>query len=148
VALISVYTLYLLVIFIYGLFIWTDPLQRAGALLVGLGALAVTVQLFRSHVFRSRVLVELSQEAGADDFDLAVSVAANPVAATVEVERRDGTTETPAVPARLAKPGAIRRMTVTVPFAGASQLEVWAHRLTPTAESESLQAIAEVDGQE
>ena len=55
----SIYTIFLSILFIHGLFIWSNPMARCSALCVALLSLGATFFMKRYGAFASRVVVEL-----------------------------------------------------------------------------------------
>lgn len=52
------YFIFLISIFAHGLFIWTDPIQRLGAILVGIFAIVTTYMSYRTGSFKPRLVLE------------------------------------------------------------------------------------------
>lgn len=59
VLLIIVYIIFLFSILAHGLFIWADPIQRAGAILVGVFAMITTYTAYRGNAFKPRMVLEI-----------------------------------------------------------------------------------------
>jgi hypothetical protein len=146
----TIYIVSLASIFLHGLIIWADPLWRAGALLAGGLIIVMSVVLARTQAFKRRLVVELRQEAGAEDSArFSVVAAGEPVATAVQLEYPDGqrrqTTEAGAVPTF----SSLRRVSFEPdlgrhPAARPEELKVWAHKVLPSGDSEGLPELLEV----
>jgi hypothetical protein len=139
------YLLFLAILFIHGLVIWQSPLERAGALLVGMVMMGATVVMVRRGAFARRAVVELREDQRQGK-QSAFNVVVDGRPATVEVrlgypdgEQRFQATSSP-VPAF----SSLRYAAFQLPATPARELKVWAHRVTPAGDSKSLPALLEV----
>jgi amino acid permease len=57
----GIYLFFLAAIFLHGAILWTDPIQRAGALVIGVLVLIATGLMFRHRAFAPRLVLELHQ---------------------------------------------------------------------------------------
>jgi hypothetical protein len=143
----GIYLLSLSSLFLHGLVIWTDPVQRAGALFVGVVMLVVTFSMARRGAFAPRAVVEVRQDmeqAGAGSF--AVMAAGEPLPAGVRLEYAGGGGERrlEAAAGPLPDFAALRCAAFDLPAGPARELKVWAHRVKAGGESEGLAGRLEV----
>lgn len=141
----SIYLLFLGNLFLHGLVIWDHPLERAGALIVGLLVLGVTITMMRGGAFARRVVVELREElrvGGRAVF--AVTVAGQPTPAEVQLQSSKGEQRCQAASGEVSSFSSLRSATFRLPAAQAKELKVWAHRVTPEGDSEGLPALVEI----
>lgn len=147
-----VYLLYVVGLFLHGLVIWENPVQRAVALGVGVMMVVVTVSMVRRGVFAPRLVVELREETRGDGETLrvvfGVVAGGRPAEADVRLKYPDEEQHYTAAAGEIRAMSSLQHVDLQVPAAGARELKVWAHRVTPGGESESLPALLEVyDGE-
>src|SRR6266540_523976 len=120
----GLYLLFVSMILLHGLVIFSAPLERAVTLLMGVAVLATTALVLARGALRRRAVVELrAGEAG--------EVAAPSVVSGGEALAAEGQV-------------AARRANVALPATGARELKLWVHRLTPAGGSEPLAAMAAI----
>jgi len=154
----GIYLLFLVSLFLHGLVIWENPVQRAAALAVGLLMLGATIAMARRGAFASRVVVELredqrgrglrpeacpersrrAQPEGQAAF--AITAGGQPAMAEVRLGYADGEQRVRAATAEIPTFSALRYATFQLPATDARELKVWAHQITPEGNSESLPA--------
>ena len=80
---------------LHGLVIWTDPLERAAALVVAGLTAALLIWILRGPAFRRTAAIEIRDAQGGASVDpgFTVTVGGRPLAAHVELEHRDGRTD-------------------------------------------------------
>ena len=143
----GIYSLFLGILFLHGIVIWSNPGERAAALLVGLLVIVVTIAMMRQGAFTRRVIVELKQDKSGENKERAVfAIIANGQPAVAEVEmsyagreekQRAAAGEVPAF-------GDLRSISFHLPVTEARELKVWAHTVTPDGASVSLPAHVHV----
>jgi hypothetical protein len=143
----GIYLLFLGILFLHGIVIWSNPGERAAALSVGLLVIAVTIAMIRQGAFTRRVVVELKQDKSSGNKERAFfAITANGQPAVAEVQmnyaareekRHEAAGEVPAF-------GDLQSVTFHLPPTQARELKVWAHAVTPDGASESLPVIAEI----
>jgi hypothetical protein len=141
----GIYLLFLAVIFLHGFVIWQAPLERAAAVGVGVLVAGATVAMVSRDAFAGRVVVELREDqrgAGCTVFN----VVANGQAATGEVWLLypDGEQRLHTAAGQVPMVAALRSVRFQLPVMQAKLLKVWAHRITPGGDSESMPALLEV----
>jgi amino acid permease len=112
IALAGLYVLFLTIILVHAIFIWTNPEERVSALLLVLLVTWLTASVLRGGIFRGRVVVELLVEG--DSLSLHMSTNGRPMLA-------DPVLPGDAVPAPLSAPGTV---TCTIPSSAPQQLRI------------------------
>jgi amino acid permease len=130
-------------LFLHGLIIWDGPLERAGALLAGVLLIAAILRMIRRGAFATRTVVELREDPSGEG-QLAVTTAGRPSPAEVQLQYGDGEQVVQAATGEIPRFASLRAVTIRLPASRATELKVWAHRLTPEGDSESLSAQLEV----
>jgi len=153
----GIYLLFLASLFLHGLVIWENPVQRAAALAVGLLMVGATTAMARRGAFASRVVVELredqrgrglcpesrrAQPQGRAAF--AITVGGQPATAEVRLGYADGEQRVRAATAEIPTFSALHYATFQLPATDARELKVWAHQITPEGNSEGLPALLQV----
>jgi amino acid permease len=151
--LVGIYLLFMASIFLHGLVIWQDPIQRASAVLAGLAMAGATWAMIRHDAFAGRVVVEVCQDLSSGlappssapcDGRFAISAFGKPIPATVHLGYGANDLALTASSGDLPDFGDLHRITFDLPAVAAHDLKVWAHRVTAAGLSESLPAVAEV----
>ena len=132
---------------LHGLVIWTDPIERAAALIVAVLTLLLIAWILRGPAFRRTAAIELrdAQRGASVDPGFTVTVAGRPLLASVELDHRDGRTDLRAATGPLALDG-LRRATFTLDGHDARSLTVWVHRVTIEGDSIGIPADVELHG--
>lgn len=146
----GIYLLFLVGIVLHGLFIWHRPAERACALIASALALGATVAMVRRGAFAGRVVVQLREDRLAGGRAV-FAITANGQAAPAEVRLGypDGEQHYQAATGEIPAFSSLRDATFHVPATPAKELKVWAHRVTPSGDSEALPTFALVyDGDE
>jgi amino acid permease len=141
----GIYLLFLASLFLHGLVIWENPVQRAAALAVGLLMLGATMAMARRGAFASRLVVELREDQrrpGQAAF--AITSGGQPATAEVRLGYADGEQRVQAATAEIPTFAALRYATFQLPATDARELKVWAHQITPEGNSEGLPARLQV----
>ena len=148
VLIIGIYALYLASPFLHGLVIWQGPIERAGALAVGMLIIGLTIVVARRGAFTPRMVVELRGE-GQDEAGLArrgvfaVTSCGKPAIAEVRLGYPEGERRYQAATGEVPAFSSLRYATFQLPAGQAQELKVWAHKTTPEGDSESLPALLE-----
>jgi amino acid permease len=139
VLLIAIYGLSLASLFLHGLVIWEEPLQRAGALFVGVAMVGVTVWMQRKGAFAPRMTIILREDAqDPERSGFAVTAGGQPVPASVRLEYAEDAREIQASAGDVPAFGSLRRAVFHLPAGLARELKVWVHRVTDAGDSEGL----------
>lgn len=140
----AIYALFLGALFVHGLVIWSNPVERACALAAAVAMSVVPILLLRSRAFASRQTLELRDDLRSERAVIAVRSPYPAPAATVRVQYADGRDLEPET-GEIRFFDRVRRMVAALPpDAAREQLKIWAHRVTPEGESEALAATATV----
>jgi amino acid permease len=140
----AVAVVFLLGVAVFGLWIWTDPIQRAAALGVTAAIVVLVVVSSRRGAFRPRTVVEYRVEATPPPIGVVSVVSAGrPVLATVRVHETAGDRAVPAASV-LQAPGRVRRLGVDLPDAIAPEVLLWVHTVTADGSSTPLPAPVDV----
>jgi hypothetical protein len=145
----SIYSIFLGSIFLHGLVIWQGRLERAGALLVGIATLGMTIIMARRGAVAPRLVVELRVGAGlaadlAPRGTFAVTAGGQPAMAEVRLGYPEGEQRYQTAAGEVPAPSSLRYAIFQIPAEQAQELKVWAHKITPEGNSEGLPALLEV----
>jgi hypothetical protein len=131
----GIYALFLAGIFLHGLVIWSDPLQRGIALLVGVMVVGMTLAM--RGAFARRLNVELREDEGGRAL-FSVTAAGRPAATEVQLRYPQGERRHRAASGEVPAFSSLRRATFRPEASAAAQLKVWAHKVTPEGDSEGI----------
>ncbi len=149
VVIVGIYALYLASPFLHGLVIWQGPVERAGALAVGILIIGLTIATARRGAFTPRMVVELREE-GQKEANLArqavfaVTSCGQPAMAEVRLGYPEGERRYQAATGEVPAFSSLRYAAFQLPAGQSQELKVWAHKTTPEGDSESLPALLEV----
>lgn len=122
---------FLLGVAAFGLWIWTDPVQRALALGVSAATLVLVALSVRRGAFRPRTIVEYRVEAGPPALGfVSVVSAGRDVPATVDVTEGGADRRLGPPPSVVHSPERVRSVAVGLPAALAPELLVWVHAVS------------------
>jgi len=141
----GIYLLFLASLFLHGLVIWENPVQRVAALAVGLLMLGAPIAMACRGVFAPRVVVELREdqrERGQAAF--AITAGGQPATAEVRLGYADGERQAQAATAEIPRFSSLRYADFQLPAGRAQELKVWAHQITLDGSSEGLPGRLEV----
>lgn len=132
----AVALVFLLAVAVFGLWIWTDPVERALALGVTAATLAVVGLSIRRGAFRPRTVVEYRVESGPPALGF-VSVVSAGREVAAEANLWLAGTERPLgrSPAVFATPERVQSLQVELPNGTAPELVLWVHSVTPDGAS-------------
>jgi amino acid permease len=143
--LVGVYLLFVAALFAHALVIWDDPVERVSAFAAGVAMLAIPAVLLRTGAFARRLTIELRDDQRDGRAGFRIVSGGEPIPGDVRLaygaEERRSSSAVGEIPDLASlrraffepRPDASRR---------ADELKVWAHRVTPEGESESLPAQA------
>ncbi len=141
----GIYLLYLTGLFLHGLVIWEDVAQRLVAIVVGGLMSGLTVMLAHKGVFSPRAVVELrddQRERGQAVF--AVTVGGRQTVADVRLGYTNKEHKIKASSGEIPVFSTLRYAMFQFPAADACEIKVWAHRITPEGNSESLPGLLQI----
>jgi hypothetical protein len=143
----GIYLLFLGILFLHGIVIWSNPGERAAALLVGLLVIAVTIAMMRQGAFTRRVIVELKQDKSGGNKErtvFAIIAGGQPAVAEVQMNYAGREEKQRAAAGEVPAFGDLRSVTFHLPATQARELKVWAHTVTSDGASVSLPAHLDV----
>lgn len=142
----GIYLLFMGVLLGHGLFLWKAPAKRAAALGTAAAIVGATVLLVRRGAFAPRLVLELREERRGEQWGcFEVVVSGQPVPAAVRLEYAQGEQCLHAAAGEIASLTTLRCAEFWLPIRRARELKVWAHRVTPAGDSESLAGLVEVE---
>ena len=130
-----IYVLYLASVFLHGLVIWSDPLQRAIALLVGVMVVGMTLAM--RGVLARRMVVELREDEDGRAL-FSVTAAGRPTATDVQLRYPKGEQRHKAAAGEIPAFSSLCQATFWPEVSAVTQLKVWAHKVTPEGDSEGV----------
>jgi amino acid permease len=133
------------VLFLHGLLIWQNPVERLSALSAGILMLVITLIMFRRGVFHPRAVVELLGKTDLpEQADLSVNIAAQPAPAEVVLGFPDGELHQRSGTSRINNLPGLKFIDINLPSLPYKDLKVWAHEVTPDGSSFSLPVKLEI----
>jgi len=131
--------------FVHGLMIWDAPLERAAALVAGVGTLGLTASVAWRGGFTTRVIAELQRNGSSSNSGtFGLTVAGRPVSAFVRLvypqREQHCTTERGEIPALRS----LSRVVLELPATRAGELKVWVHSVSYDGYSEAWLAKVEL----
>jgi amino acid permease len=141
----SIYFVFIAGIFLHGLVIWQAPVERAGALFVGLLILGVTIAMVRRGAFAPRVVVELREDLSEGERTVfSITTGGQPGTAEIRLGYPEGEQHCQTATGEMPALSLLRYAIVQLPAEQAQELKVWAHRVTSEGDSEGLPVLLEV----
>ena len=139
------YAAFLAVIFAYGLFVWTEPVERAvtvvAGIIIGLGTLAIV----RRGLLDLRMVVELrGDETDSASLTYSILCGGRALVGRILAESDNGEWDETAAAGNLPSLSHLRTVQVELPASPATELKVWAHRVSAIGESIALPAFLRV----
>jgi hypothetical protein len=142
----GIYLLFLANLFVHGLVIWQNPVERAAALAAGVLMIATTLLLVRQNAFAPRAVIELREdqrEPGRAAF--VITSRGQPATAEVRLGYADGEDLVQAAAGDVRAFSSLRKAYFHLPATRARELKVWAHRITADGDSIGLPVLVGVD---
>jgi hypothetical protein len=141
----GVYLVFLANLVLHGLVIWEEPFMRAGGVLMGVLIVVVTVAMARRGAFATRAVVGVRRDRrrSGESF-AAVVVGGKPADAEMRLTDADGERTVSGSTLAFRDGGVLGPVGIQLRSAGATQLKVWAHAISPEGLSESLPVLATI----
>jgi hypothetical protein len=141
-----VYLVYLGSVFVYGIFIWEDPIQRLMAIGVGVTMLVVTYLVIRQGAFARRAVIELKVEKSDTEErgTLALVDAGKPLAATFTLVYADEERRMSGAEIEIPKYKRLRNICIEFLPVSSREMKVWVHRVTPEGNSHAVPAAVRI----
>jgi amino acid permease len=142
-----VYLLYLGSIFVYGFFIWDNPVQRAIAIGTGVMILIFTYLTFQRGAYTSRVVIELKVEEldTTERATLALVDAGKPLTGRFKLVYANEEHSSQGNEVAAASFKQLRKIFIEFSSPTSKEMKVWLHRITPLGSSEPLNATLQID---
>jgi hypothetical protein len=143
---IGVYSLFLGILLIHGLFIWENSLARIIALSIAVLSLAATLVMKQYGAFASRVVVELREDqypGGSSIFT--ITAGGQPKIAEVVLGYADGEQHHQAASVEIPSLSSLHYATFRLSNKQEKELRVWTHKSNFKVDSKSLPALVEVE---
>jgi amino acid permease len=141
----AIYLISLSSLFLHGLVIWEGPVERGGALLVGVVMVVLTVTMLRRGAFAPRAVVRLVEDEGEEGAaSFSVLAGGRPLESDVRLGYASGEQHLHAAGGPVADFGSLRHATFALPTRKFRELRVWAHRITREGNSEGMAALLNV----
>ena len=137
--LVGVYLVFLGAIFVYGLFIYQGVVERIVTLLIGAAIVIVTIEMLRRGALRKRAVVELRADyspGGRHRFN--VVAGGKPAVTAVRLEYTDCVEQVTEASGPLPALSSLCAAAFELAPAGASEVKVWTHSISPEWVSEPL----------
>jgi amino acid permease len=143
---VAVVALFLAAVLVFGLWIWTGPVERTLAFLVSAAIIVLALLSLRRGAFRPRTVVEYRTEPGPPVVGV-VSVVSNGrgLPAHIELSGADGLLASEGAETLVSTPSHLRSVRVGLPVRAARELQLWVHAITPDGGSEPTPVTVEVD---
>ncbi|MCC5645536.1 hypothetical protein LC607_21825 [Nostoc sp. CHAB 5824] len=142
---VGMYSLFLGILLVHGLFIWENSLARICALGIAALSLGATLVMKRYGAFASRVVVELredQQQGGRSLFT--VTAGGQPKITEVLLGYAEGEQHHQTATVEMSSLSSLRYATFQLPTMREKELRVWAHKSNSQADSKILPALVEV----
>jgi hypothetical protein len=142
----GVYSLFLGILFVHGLFIWENPVARLSALGIALLSLLATLVMKRYGAFAARVVVELREEQQQGGYSVfKITAGGRSQIAEIRLGYVDNEQYHQASTVEIPSLESLRYAIFRLPIKREKELRVWAHRNHSQVESKSLPALVEVE---
>lgn len=141
-----IYLIYLGSVFVYGFFIWENPLQRVLAVGVGVVLLVATYLVIQQGAFASRVVVELKVELSDAGERAAVAIVdrGRPLAAIFRLVYANREQTITGAEVEIPSFKQLKRIFVELPPVSSTEMKVWLHRVTSEGNSEPIPAALRI----
>jgi len=136
----AVYLLFLGGIWLHGLVIWQNPIQRLAAVVCGLLVLIMTVLTIKRGAFRRRLVVQFRQNEGDEQAIFALVAAGEAAEADVVAASAQGDVAVRAASGLVPNAALLRRLTFQITGSPAHEIKVWAHQVAREGTSMPLAA--------
>lgn len=137
-----VYLIFLGSVFIYGIFIWEEPIQRLMAIIVGGITLVFTYILIRQGAFNSRAVLELRVDAS-DNHEHATLTMIDKgklLSCTFQLVYANAEKSISGSQVELPSYRDVKNICVEFPSLSSREVKIWTHRVTQEGNSEPISA--------
>ncbi|KYC43094.1 hypothetical protein WA1_13410 [Scytonema hofmannii PCC 7110] len=143
---VGIYSIFLGILFVHGLFIWQNPWARISALSIALLSLGATVVMKLYGAFASRVVIELrddQQQGGHSVFT--ITVGGQPKIAEVLLGYAEGEVHHQAATVDIPVLSSLRYAIFCLPTKSEKEMRVWTHGSNYDDKSNSLPTLVEIE---
>ncbi len=141
---IGIYSLFLGILFVHGLFIWSNVAARISALCIALLSLGATFVMKRYGAFASCVIVELRQHLGGRSV-FTITADGQPKTVEVYLGYAEGEQHHQAASVEIPSLKTLRYATFRLPTKQEEELRVWVHSSNKSGDSRSIPALMEFE---
>jgi amino acid permease/predicted transcriptional regulator len=138
----GLYLLFLGSLLLHGLVIWEVPLLRAGAVLIAVGIVVMTVRMVRTGIFSPRLSIEVREDQGQGRSFFAVTANGRESTSHVTLEYGDGVRHLQTAASEIPAFSSLRHAVFEPIFADRAgspqELKIRVHRVTPEGDSEAI----------
>ncbi|NWF62349.1 MAG: hypothetical protein HXY43_24665 [Fischerella sp.] len=143
---VGIYSLFLAILFIHGLFIWENPVARLCALSIALLSLATTFVMKRYGAFASRVVVELLTEQPGGRSLFKIAAGGQPKIAEVRLGYAEGEQHHQASTVEIPSLQSLQYAIFHLPTKREKELRVWTHTSNSSRNDfKNLPALVEIE---
>ncbi|MBW4428475.1 MAG: hypothetical protein KME50_29620 [Nostoc desertorum CM1-VF14] len=142
---VSIYSLFLTILLVHGLFIWENYVARISALSIATLSLGATLVMKHYGAFASRVVVELREDQQQKGHSLfTVTAGGQPKIAEILLGYAEGEQHLQTATVEIPSLSSLRYATFHLPTMREKELKVWTHTSKSFVDSQRLPAVMEV----
>lgn len=142
----GIYSIFLAILLIHGLFIWQNPLARISAFSIASLSLGATVVMKLYGAFASRVVVELRQEEQSEGHSVfTITAGGKPKIADVLLGYAEGEVHQRAAKIDIPSLSSLRYAIFSLPTKGEKEMKVWIDGHNDQHKSQHLPTFVEVE---
>ncbi len=148
---VAIYIVFMGLLLMHGLVIWEGVIARASALIVAGIVLLSTLLIIRHGAFRRRLAIEIKDDLRPGRHShLRIMLGGQPLEFPIEFTSQADHEVVETTTNVLPDFSSLKRIKLTLPAIDASELKVWAHRVTPEGDSEPLpiRMLIELNGEQ
>jgi len=141
----GLYIFFLASIFLHSLYLWSDPITKTIAFLVGLAILIATLIMLRQGMLRPRLVIEVRQnENGRGGSLFTITANGRPTLALVNLTYLHDHEEIHAAVGSIAAFALLKSVSFQFASMSAPELKVWVHRVSPEGGSQGIPVNVQV----
>jgi len=141
---VGVYSLFLAILLVHGLFIWENSVARISALSIAVLSLGATLIMKYYGAFTARVVVELREKHQGGRSVFTITAGGQPKIAEILLGYAEGEQHHQAATVEIPSLSSLQYAAFHLPTKQKQELRVWAHRNNSNIDSKSLSALVEV----
>lgn len=144
--LIIVYVIFLGSVFIYGIFIWEEPIQRLMAIAVGVITLVFTYVVIRQGAFNSRAVLELRVDASDNRQHATLTMIdrGKPFSCKFQLVYANAEKSFSGSQVEIPSYKEVKSIFVEFPPLSSREMKIWTHRVTQEGNSEPISASVKI----